>query len=311
MTTSGWQNNPPFNVDEAQQRGVDVYEVLVTDWGRADLPTPVITWPPAGSIPVSLAGIAIGPRSTVDRAFVSYNLQKQRLVGIDPDTTDRIRRLSLDSPLIFTQAANPRSIYTTDANVIDQMTQKGMLQIFSYLKTPTDTFEFPDIQDTTILPGVYIDVNGNERDWLNPGLPILTPTLHLYLYLKAPPSYVPPKRFPLQISGFKDSNTPEGAEALIANIPTFGRKTIQLMIRGDNAGGATTYDFRIGALRAIAPTDPFYEQPLDGTTTPVAAGVPTILSSCAGVNTVADYVNIYATPHGGVGVIDWTLTAYD
>lgn len=328
---TGWQNNPPFSIDEAQQIGADVYEVLVQGWGsfdKQDHSVKNFQWPVSGpALPVSLAAIAIGPRSTVDRCWVSYNLNKTKTI-VDSESgthiTDRLRRLSLDSPLVFSQPAKRGAMYAPPADLPLAMTQQGMLQIFAYANTPTksynwyeDTDQFPPAtryQDTTIIPAIFTGSIGDDVDLSSGDYDRLwgQPLLHLYLYLKAPPTYVPPKRFPLQAYGkYPDDLEPLPADVptLVAMIPTFGRRAVQIMMTG--GGAATTFDYHIDALRAINPgVGTNQAAPFDSIAA-VANGVPAVLGSCNTSNAYADYLNLYVTPHGGTGSIEWSVTAYD
>lgn len=326
-----WLNNPPFGVDEAQQRGVDVYEVLVSNWGGMngfiDPDERSIQWPPPGTppIPVSLAGIAIGPRSTVDRCWVSYNLQKSKIVsnGEVTSVTNRIRRLSVDSPLIFTQAAKRGVMYNPAKDLVQEMPLKGMLQIFAYANSPTTTYNWTvgnigQPQDNTIFPASFVAADGGSYPLDFDTLPFINlPLLHLYLYLKAPPSYVPVKRFPLQCERngpLEQGIQPYSAESphIVGTIPVYGRKSINIMMIGvpSNVGGATSFDFRIGAIRGINPSNPNYEQPVDQALG-IAPNTPVVLSPCAGGNFNADLLNLYITPRGGTGTVIWNVTAYD
>lgn len=327
-----WENNPQFLIDEAQQRGVDVYEVLVDDWSVNQGGDINLQWPPAGQagVPVSIAGIAIGPRSTIDRCWVSYDLQKQKL-GVDLSITDRLRRLSVDSPLIYGQAAN-RGI-TPDYSIItpvEEQVQKGPLVITAYAGIVGDPSNlggspYPGATtfgpvDSTVMPLEYVDVNGVTRNFIPESSPTaspgaLNPLLHLLIYLKAPPPFVPTRRFPLILRGKSIPQPSTQSEFIVAQIPVYGRRQIKLMMVGHGTG---PWSFRIGGLRALAAANPsflnIYEEPVDGTTTPVADGVPVVLSACNGLNTGLDYLNIYATTAQEIGLssfVTYQFSAYD
>lgn len=327
-----WDNNPLFSIDEAQQRGVDVYEVLVEDWSVNQSGIVNLQWPPAGTpgVPVSVAGIAIGPRSTIDRCWVSYDLQKQKL-GVDLTITDRLRRLSVDSPIIYGQAA--RKGITPDYSIItpiEEQVQKGPLVITAYAGLVGDPTNFggspyPGLTafgpvDSTVIPDEYVDATGAVRNFIPesgpPSAPgALNPLLHLLIYLKAPPAYVPTRRFPLVLRGKSIPQANTQVEFLVAQIPVYGRRQIKLMMVGHGTG---PWSFRIGGLRALAAANAsftnIYEEPVDGTTTPVADGVPVVLSACNGLNTGLDYLNIYATTAqetGSGSFVTYQFSAYD
>lgn len=321
-----WENNPTFLIDEAQQRGIDVYEVLVDDWSiNTGGGINNVQWPPAGqpSLPVTLAGIAIGPRSTIDRCWVSYDLQKHKL-SADTTVTDRLRRLSVDSPLIFSQAARPgQTLDLATLTPIETQARSGPLIVTAYAGIPGDPTNFggsayPGLTafgpvDSTVMPDEYVDVNGVTRNFIPESQPTaspgaLNPLLHLLLYLKAPTAFVPTKRFPLVLRGTSINQPHPDQEFLVAQIPVYGRRQIKLMMRGSSGG---TWSARIGGLRALAAANPsypaIYEEPVDGTTTPLASGEVVVLSACNGLNTGLDYLNIYATNAS----IAYQFTAYD
>lgn len=320
-----WLNNPIFTIDEAVQRGVDVYEVLVSNWG--DEVGGDIQWPPAGSppMPVSVAGIAIGPRSTVDRCYVSYDLQK-RDVNATTHATDRIRRLSVDAPLIYTQSANIQKPVPNPVIPYVQQPTSGPLQIFAFSNDsnptiPTTTYG-SDLSNSTILPQNYRDVNGVLRTFGQTQSPpdnsAMFPFLHLLLFLKGPPAFVPQKRSPLIVTG---SSVPSGLvlnqEVIVAQVPVFGRRHIKLMLRAAESGGTATIDWRVGAIRGISqnPTGlGCYEEPVDSATG-VAFQTPVIMEPCIGQGLFADYLNIYATlrTNTGAGTVTavFQMTAYD
>jgi hypothetical protein len=320
----GWQNNPPYSISEAESRGDDVYEVLVTGWGYPDgVNMSALQWPPAGeiSVPVSLAGIAIGPRSTVDRCWVSYNLNKTgQQTGDGVTATDRLRYLSRDAPLIYTQQASPGTTKNTPGSQndpINTMVKKGCLYVYPGVSLES-TFD-PNYYDgppfeqlSTIVPsfvdgGTYTDVNGVVRIIGIDAEAWAPPTLHLLCFLK-PIIYTPQKRSPLLYSDLIP--VIGGSEQCIAQIPTFGRRSMHIMMMAK--GGAGTATFRVGALRGMkfSNSTDAQEAPVDSISTPVAVDTPTILSYCAGQDVYADYINLYATRSAN-GNILFQTTFYD
>jgi hypothetical protein len=314
-----WFNDPPFSISEAENRGQEVYEVLVSHWGVSGghpvtLPDNM-QWPPQSepSVPISLAGIAIGPQSTVDRAWVSYNLQKNRATPFPinfPVPVNRIRRLSVDSPLMFTQGSNPAQNLGQVDNPLPAL-NVGALYVFPetayglQLIPPPISFNYPVPNETTILPSNYIDALGATRTFINEAGFTMNPLLHLYLYLRAPIIYAPVKRAPLQVKGTVVF-THTHQEQVVAQIPTFGRKSLHIMMMS-----TTIANFRIGALRGVSQETGMQEQPVDSATA-VAANTPTILSSCVQANHDADYTNLYASiDPGGTQQVSFQLTAYD
>jgi hypothetical protein len=312
---------PPLSIEDAKQRGYDVYEVLFANWGVTDAPPSTIftdmQFPQPGQpgIPVSLAGIAIGPRSTVDRCWVSYDPLKKRDQMVVGQPNGLLRVCSLDSPLMFVQAAGAPGLKNDPGATDDPaktLSDKGQLYIFPMANKPPGaiTFQFPTQQETTVLPPNYRDVNavlrtfGNEGDFPQ----FMTPFLHLYLYLKVPPlPILTTKRAPLQVQGQILIPANElGNEKVVAQIPTFGRKAVKIMMK---AGFGA--DFRVGALRGISQLAGMQEQPVD-LALAVPPNTPTVLSPCNECCHYADYTNLYCAPtSNNITVVTFQLTAYD
>lgn len=344
-----WLNSPTFSIDEAKQRGIDVYEVLYKDWGMTDPianPGQWDQWPPqnSASIAPSLAAVAIGPRSTVDRAWMTYNLQKnlQTLSGAAPPT-ERYRQFSVDAPLFFAQTAtgNPGSTNyqgvgspIPSVNQIFTMAQLGSMFVWPFSSlVGTDGTNFldqgfadvylPRMSTTMYASNTYLDINlvsrplkppangsidvnsGEQLNWIGP-------VLHLLLYLK-PPIAMPTKRDPLKTTAAYASTIAANAEGVIATVATFGRRSGNIMVIADQL-----CDFRIAALRTPAyglvlgtVLDPAMEEAVDSAAG-VAANTPVVLSPCQTTAINADYIIIYCTPRGaGSPTVKFTLTAQD
>ncbi len=328
-----WDNSPAFDITEAIGRGQDVYEVLFNSWGFRAVADDAgdyrnLQWPPTGidtaspnafiavSLPSSIAGIALGPQSTVDRCWVSYNLGKHLTPTLLGGDTNRLHRLSVDTPLLFTQEAHPGQ--TDDPggvhNPLATQVSQGALYVFPMADDPGAgnliSFNYPNLQETTIVPTTYTPavVGGGTRIFFDgnaDGVHPLLPKLHLYLYLKAPVFHGPLKRFPLQVQGTVGSQTPitAGSEQVVAQIPTFGRKRIHIMMMASQ-----TASFRIGAFRAIGQVPDLQEQPVDFALN-IPAATPVITSPCAELCD-ADYTNLYVTM-SAPGTCLFQVTAYD
>jgi hypothetical protein len=332
-----WLNLPQFSIDEAQQRGFDVYEVLFSDWGMTNpLVAPFVwdQWPPFPSpaISKSLAALAIGPRSTVDRAWLTYNLQKNANVfdPANPPTT-RVRHFSVDAPLLFVQPAGAPGAknFTTTPNIfsvaVDQvatMVVDGSMYVwpFGQIVQPDLAYQ-PQNQTTMVQNNQYIDINGVTRPLPPPDngsidsfgfqLNWVGPSLHLMLYLK-PPLFAPPtKRTPLQAMATYQSTLGAATEGVLAVIATFGRRNAHIMMMADQI-----CDFRVAALReggfnpSSSITAPI-EEPV-GSITGVAANTPTILPACSCNGPIGDYTIIYVTPQGGgTPNVRYQISAYD
>jgi hypothetical protein len=305
-------NVPSFTIDEALQRGYDIWELFFKDWGFS---SDNLQWPPVNtaSINPSLAGVSIGPKSTVDRVWVSYNLQK-----LSPDIpidsgivlTNRLREVSVDSPLIFTQPSNEGKASTVTDPVIT-MNKFGSLYVYSH---DNDQGLFPNTHPPVYLPivnstvyGDFSDVNGVSRS-LGEAATFVGPYLHLICYLKSPNIIPPLKRAPLTAGALTQVNG--GGEHAIAQIATFGRRTIHICLIADQPTS-----FRIGALRVSSDGSLYsgyttQEEPVDSALN-VAANTPVVLTPCSQTEVKADYLNIYATLTQPNTNIKWSLTAYD
>lgn len=354
----GWENQPPFSIQEAQQRGDAVYEVLFTDWGMFQTDT----YPPsftAGrlpvkdpSLPLSIAGAAIGPRSTVDRAWLSWNFQKQftedalvATAGNGPLTT-RVRPVSLEAPLLIPIAANPNARIVQDspyslAEQVQTFYETGALYVWpwsaqlhgpdNHLSDEQD-FYLPQwcstsFSDQSVASNKYFALNAGVFDGTQRTLPPpdlgsyssddrlqgnwVGPTLHLYLFLKAPYVSPPTKRLPLKCGYQWDSTAlANNTEVCLAAIATFGRRNVRTMMWASQAG-----TFRVAALRVPSGVSyTRYEEPIDSSgSTPIVANTPVTLGFCNTSDFYADYTLLYYTPTGGGGVVqlNYLLSAYD
>lgn len=341
----GWLNTPAFSIQEAQQRGLDIYEVLYKDWGLSSDGTIGDQWPPFGNpgIGVSLAGIAIGPRSLVDQAWLTYNFGKTftAIANLVPtQLTSRIRQFGVGSPLIFTQTAGQGQNTRGQYDELVTMNLHGSMYVWPQNSFPAmidpsvvlgaTGFEAYGAQvPFTYVPGnVYTDVNGVSRflssigvtqDYPNGGF--VGPLLHLHLYLKTP-VVVPAVRAPLKVALQVDTSTAArfpATERLVAQIATFGRRTVHLMMFADRP-----CTFRVGAIRVwgggpqavntegvIVPANCF-EEPVEAITTVVAANTPVVLSNCASGNYYADFTNLYATAQdGSKPIVTFVMSGWD
>ena len=327
-----WSNNPEFSIDDAIARSDDVYEVIFDEWGFRSFGDPLgdyknLQWPPTSvdtphplgptslSLPSALAGIAIGPQSTVDRCWVGWNIAKNQTVPSPTFLlTDRLHRCSVDSPILFTQMANPGTKNTpgTPGNPITTQATLGSLYVYPMASDDGSGFSisssFPKLQETTVLPQTYRPASGGPAIDFGSNVEggFIYPRLHLYLYLKAPIVYAPQKRFPLQVQGSVGLSTPvpAGSEQIIAQIPTFGRKSIHVMMMSSSQA-----DFRVGVIRAIGQITGLQEQPVDEVLA-VPATTATQLATELIINAEADYTNLYATLTTPGDVL-FQVTAYD
>lgn len=322
MTVS---NSPVFPMLEADRNGQDVYEVVFDSWGEiigalpaADYTNCQYPGPLEVSVPVSVAAIAIGPRSTVDRCWVTYDLQK-RVGGavINPSAfTDRVRRLSIEAPLLFAQEAKAgntgyATTSTSGINPIGAQIQ-GYLYVAAAgfnaqnpvvpnVANPSFTTSFPSLQDTTVLPPSVGAATGAGVINLV-GVTHVAPLLHLVMYLKPIVNGAPTKRFPQNYTGTKTltNNTETG----LAQIPVFGRKRIVLSYQ------AITHDtsFRVSGVRCLNQEATLNWETTEATTAVVGNTTGRVVID----NPCMDYLLLWATSSdAGGNALRWSLTAYD
>jgi hypothetical protein len=314
-----WQNNPAFTFAQAVALGHDVYEVMVTDWGLqlpgAPAPSAFVNtlWPPPTNNLVqpglanSLAAVAIGPRSTIDRCLVTYNLQGPKTVVVPAQ--DRARRLAVGSPLLFTQAANPEARANPVLNVADNQTIAQALYVWS---GQTKTISVGTAATLNDVEGLLVDekiqyvaADGSGLKDLFPVSIVAPnqerPTLHLLLYPKLPALYPPSTRTPMVRKG---STLITGAgEVRLATLPVFGRKHIDVQL--SCAVNNTT--FRIGALRALTNVAAANIE-VQEVSVLVVAGTPVNYRFS---DLGADYLIIYADPAAEPTTAQWAMIATD
>lgn len=315
-------NSPPFSIQEAFQRGAEVWELFYDFWGAGlDADGTLKTqWPAKGEIgvPITVAGVAIGAQSHIDRVWLSYNLQKTQALSTEPSVaglTNRLRSVSKDCPLLFTAPATENTQQYTVAGDVDDpiytMINRGSMFVWAWTpfvdngKSAHENQEILYTMDDTATTQTYVDVNGVAQS-MNRST-IIPPRLHLVFYLKAPIIAPPTKRSPLHASGTAAPNA--GAERLIANIPIFGRKNVHVMMKCTEQS-----DFRVGVLRGSSTligggAANVLEEPLD-IATAIAANTPTVLGDCNQDGVYADWLNLYATPSANAELF-FKVTAVD
>jgi len=324
-------SSPPFSIDEAQQRGNDVFELFYGNWGFETLGVGKPSrWPSFldPGVSTSLAAVAIGPRSLVDRCWLTYNLYK---AGVIPSTsldskpaipTERVRGVSLDAPLILSVPSNP-NVKSTLVNPTYAMFQMNPLYFWSSdiqngdAGFPVQNPVADGLVNSTTYPATYTDALGNAQTLglINGFNDFVEPFLHLYLYLKAPVIPPPTKRLPLMCGNDIVGLWPMGTNQLVAQIATFGRKTMHILVNCSS----TTYSVRIGALRV--PPSPIgitraavlnvLEEPVDASDAAVPGNTPVVLSFCNEGGVYADYINIYITTSDNNTNVSYRFSAYD
>jgi hypothetical protein len=260
-----------FTIDDALARNQDVCEVEIDDWGFRTVPagmppaSPNLQFPPPGSraLPSTLAAIAIGPRSTIDRCWVSWDRQKVLVTppSDEPDPQAKIssaRIVTVGAPLLFSQATTIGTLSqqpTGNSNIglygqsVMEAMQRGLMYVFPwgsavdpiFNKWAESTQQLPgDLGESTVLPENY-------RTMFASVVPFTCerPRLHLLLYLKLPGFAPPTKRAPIMrnIEKFLAG----GADTYLARIPVFGRKNISLQV----VSGVLS-DYTVGLVRNVS-----------------------------------------------------------
>jgi hypothetical protein len=323
-----------FQITDAQSTGQDIYEVQFPSWGVRTAAAgqaavnPNFQFPPPGSpaIPLSLAGIALGPRSTVDRCWVSWNRQKAvglagpALGGFNQGVpTTRVRPMTNEHPLMFSQATAIGAVPTAAAssgiydpnNSPTYAMQNGLLYVWPKEPTPYPGSDSgADVvcttaQSTTIIPADYIDQNGTGRIFGSApnGGNYYKPYLELYLYLR-PPLFSPPtKRFPVLVSDVIPVTLPNTITP-IDFIPIFGRKNITVTLAGRGAV------FQLGLINCVCENSGGTTMPLEGTAgSAITPGADTSIIQIA--NPCADYLVVYANVSAAPTTVQVQVAAYD
>lgn len=293
-----WQN-ADLSPQEAIQRGANVYEVLLSNWG---VQTAVDQWPLSGArgFPRNVAAIAIGPLSTVDRAYVTWNPVKPVQANPIGGAEQRVRRLTLASPLLFTQTAAQDAATSFAAAV-----QNGSLYVFSELNPPGGIL-YSGVApiDSTAIPATYTKADGSAGSFANGAAPFNTifqaPFLHLYLYLTSNFATPNPARRPLVVRNQLAPVPAAGGEHCVGLIPVYGRSCISVAMA--ISGGGTC---RVGAIRGVNSVLVPMET-TEGQKTAAANASQTF--QFGGLN--ADYLALYVSPTID-STVDLTVVASD
>jgi hypothetical protein len=319
-----------FSIENALASSQETYDLDFADWGfRSDplKPNENVRFPSPGksAIPTTLAGLSIGPKSTVDRCWVSWDRQRNLTIPNDTDSglvTSPLRRLSLGSPLTYSQATNVGTLVPGVDIAVNAAMQRGLLYVFAHAfgmgEPPTPfSYDLGYFGDTTILPETYVDQFGVIRQFKGSGgFDFEAPFLHLVLNLR-PPRFSPPtERFPLMRTN-TTSVLLANPKTRVAMIPIFGRKHVRVQVVSRTSGPVMgrTSDFWLGLVRNLnesktaAPNDfsPVFEINA-GTALGLAPDVPASFSLD---NPCADYLAIYNTTTIGNNHLMYTVVAYD
>jgi hypothetical protein len=317
-----------YTLDDAIARSEEIYEVDFNNWGIYDPSVPFtmpqigMQFPPPGQrgLPASLAGISIGPRSEVDRVWVSWDRQKPlNRPTSEAEAADFIspsRIVTVDAPLLFQQRGRDGQIDPA-AQSINEALQKGLLYAFPFATSDSEngsTGADAPPGGTTVSPASWLNQFGvvqTESPFSgiigNGGIPRLQLILHLRPLAFAPPA----KRGPLvRNSAWLN---PSGTRQLNMVVPIFGRKhvDIQMVSSAFGAGGpAAVTDFYVGLIRgtrrtlSLASAPVFETNVFTSLATPVDKPVTFSIS-----NPNADWLMFWTDPaglapsNGGVTVV--------
>jgi len=320
-------DNYGFTVEDALARSQDVFEVDVTAWGDTVASSGSVRFPPLNQrgIPASLAAIAIGPRSTIDHAWVTWSREKDINVPSESGPQPLIssaRYLSSEAPLLYTQRAALGTAtnlpLTPPANGVIANERDAMRRgtLYVYPVGPSGAFgNTPGNAETggsTILPTQYVDQFNVVRPFSTVS-GFEPPTLQLTLYLK-PPAFGPyPKRAALVRNTRFASGLAPAAQHLIALLPIYGRKHVRIQaLSSANFGPAPTGVFSLyaGLLRNVNPTPlaslpnaPVFEAPAGSVLTNPVGTVATLEITNPNADYLALYIAAAANVNGAYTVV--------
>jgi hypothetical protein len=314
-----------FSIDDALARSQDVFEVDVTEWGDQVSTTGSVRFPPIGQrgIPSSLAAIAIGPRSTIDHAWVTWSRDKSVIAatgeGAPQPRLSAARYLSNEAPLLYTQRAAPGTATTTLGsevrdNLRDAM-RLGALYVYPVGPSgPTgNVIGSGGTGGSTLVATQYVDQFNAVRLFSTGGIGFdyEPPFLQLTLYLKPPAFASAPKRAPLirtQVTGPGAAPAP----VRIAMLPIYGRKhiRIQALSSAQIAAPPGVFSLYAGLIRNVnrSPLNfyPVFEAPAGS----VLANPVGTVAALEITNPNADYLALYVNVAAATS-IGYTVVASD
>jgi hypothetical protein len=290
--------------EEALQRGFDVFDVTLINWGFDVKDSyPIVNGPlvPNLGFPFTPQGVMIGPRSTVDRCWVSWNNERT----IPGNSNFVTREVSVDTPIFFSLPANApnRGITPAPASLITDAQDKNLLYFFP--TTPISTIPAIDVPSgvrSTVIPTTYAKADGSVVAFFGGNL-IINPVLELRFFLKSGLNAPPTKRFPYQNYVTTLNPLPAAVEFTAALIPTFGRKNVIIQASCTKSNSVV----RIAALRNSNPTIPMQET-TEGQKTSTAVNQSLRFQLC---DPAADWTIVYVTPGDNAANFTFTVTAYD
>lgn len=289
--------------EQAVARAHDIFEVMLADWGTASTDCYPDAQTSQPSFPITPVGVAIGPRSTVDRCWVAWNTQQAWAGALGASFAEFLTRpLSVGQPLYFGTPAKDGPVISAPGNIRTAMAEQ-LFYVFPRMSTtpwPSTTGHI----ESTALPATLIKWDGTVVNF-TAAEAFESPTLDLQFILKPGLPPPPTKRFPYnaQLSG---SIGPALTEVAVARFPTFGRKHVHITASSPQANVV----YRVCSVRGL--NNNVLNVPresVDGLKTVVNASESVHFHLC---DPCADYVTLYATPSVALAqVVSVFITAYD
>lgn len=285
--------------EEARARQHDVLDVTLVEWARATTDSyPIATATGVKGFPYTPRAVIIGPRSTVDRCWVSWNSQRT-LSGSPLFMT---RELSIDTPLLFGMPANSEGALTTaPVSLITDAQDDNMLFFFPTMPVPASPIGVtPPGVPSTVTPESYLQADGTEVEFGPDN--ISPPVLELRFILSSAVPVQATKRFPYQ-NWVNFPNALPAEEYAAAYFPTYGRKNIIIQATSDEVGAI----FRVAALRVTNQTLVIQET-TEAQKTIAVANESLRIQLC---DPMADWLIVYVTTASGNAGARIMITARD
>ena len=297
-----------LSLKEAIARQMETYDAFVYFWGTNtapwNLPTaigldsyPYLNQP---GIPDSIAGVAIGPESDVDRAWITTNVSKD-LATAAGDVTLLTREISVEQPLLFTQPAKiDRSLVSLLAPTLPSDTYEAQRRSLMYVFAKRATAGYGPRTSSTEIPPTYIRLDGTVADFFpNPldgiNFNLTPPILHLRFFLQ-PGVPMQTKRSQRLFGITNPAETKAvGADTTVAMWPMFGRKHVEVMLRTDTMTPNTgQVQFRVTKLRTLTRGATQVQEELIGSKIVTANANGEASTSFSFCNPGASYLILYA-----------------
>lgn len=312
--------DPGLSLKDAISRQADVYSVLWQAWGSGVVLTNVgLNGTPLDAYPAfteqgfgdSLAGIAIGPRSDVDRCWLTINPSRDLTqAGLAYPV---IRPISVGAPLLFTQPGRISQPLSANANYL-LVPPATLAQSLSSCYVTCQGQDTPQRTGSTAIPATYLkaDFTTAQLNHIDNLAKISMPTLELMLLLRGG-LMVPLQRMTARWGNFANEVTAGvgAAEVVIAQIPIYGRKHISVQMRGEHlTDPAATMTFRAAVLRPLVTATIVQEQTVGQKTAGIGAPAGAVdFQIC---DPCADWLILYATCSVALGrVTGWNAALSD